>query len=278
MKVTSRTNTLLSLTSKANPIVIFVWCTIICLFVLSPNIEQLLLVRTPLQFLAQPILYVPFILTTLVYAVSVKKSVHFDRTSNNIYIEETSLLKKTQKQVPFMQVSSVEGIERTHYSNKKVSYYYDIFLNLKDSTSVLVGASTKKYSAKERELNQPDPLLTEISTFLGVTYKTTKINMEDILGPLNRTNAKMPALVKLVMHNGISPRITIGNNTTPQDHAQLKQLTEQMAMHLLNKKSSNGVIQPTDKTFNNLDSVQQQNQTKNNTDTFATNTDPFKSI
>lgn len=278
MKVTSRTNTLLSLTSKANPLVIFVWCTIICVFVLSPNIEQLLLIRTPLQLLAQPVLYVPFILTALVYAVSIKKSVHFDRTSNNIYIEETSLLKKTQKQVPFMKVSNVEGIERTHYSNKKVSYYYDIFLNLKDGTSVLVGASSKKYSAKERELSQPDPLITEISVFLGVSYKTTKINMEDLLSPLNMTNTKMPALIKLVMHNGISPRITIGNNTTPQDHVQLKQLTEQMAMQLSNKKSSNGGVQPTDKTFNNFDSTQQQDQNKINTQPLTTNTDPFKSI
>lgn len=272
MKVKVNTNTLFTLVQNPNIYVIFAWCTAGSFFVFTPNFGQLASIRDPLQLLTQPILYVPFILTALVYAVAVKKNVHFDRISNNVYIQSNSILKQDQKQISFMQIASVEGIERAGYVKNKVQhYYFDIYLNLKDGTSQLVGSSGNKYSEKERELNPVDPLITQISTFLGVPHKTTRINYEELISTIPISDIKVHSFLKPLINKAVlvqknpDTRIYINKNVNPQDQAELRKFTEHLAMNLSRKP----IETQTNKIENTFSNFEQSTDTSKPIDPFS---------
>jgi hypothetical protein len=255
MKVKYKSNTLLTLVSKNSIFTLSLWVGVFMAFAIYFNISDNL---TPTEILLKPSTFMPLLVFGLILAFSTKTTVNIDKTTNNIYIEKKSLVKKDLNQIPMTNVKLIDEVERLYQSSKQTQYYYEIYLVLKDGTSILLGPTDGKRTTSSLGTKPNDPVVLELANFLGVPCKVSNLAHSDILNAISLTNVQIPSLIELFTgkKNGVfhhtNTEVMYNGPSTPQEQEQLRKIAEQIAMN--NSQNTNPLVTKPqkDETFNNF--------------------------
>lgn len=235
MKATSKTTSVLILKSLGNfrphGTMSILFFSIVLIVNYSPNYPIRTLITNPTFIIFACIFLALFVITTVT-------TISMDKTSDTIYIQRKSLIKKTMEKIPLSQVQSVNFVEKIDQSTRRKRYVYDIYLVLKSGSSYLLGPAVSKQPFSQTSISTLEGAGKEIADFIAVPYTISNLEHADFVKMFSSGGLTISTIKNLITKQ-TSTHVQTGftnttNNTLPQnelEQEQLRKIAEQMALN-----------------------------------------------